>query len=886
MALKQNIIYIYFKGKHSITSKSQYQYNHGQFLYFADLNLPQAFEVHFSNENKGYSKTKVGGNKLVEIPDEYFWSDALQIYAWVYLHSDTDDGETMYEVKIPLIKRAKPTDEEPLPQQESAMERAIAELNNAVEITTGNANKTEEDKTQVGIIRDEVVDLKESIYATAENVAQKSQDAIDASRRSETSAQNAAEFEEGAHNYSESARQSAQEALESKTIAKQKADIATQASDEALGYRDESVNAKDVAVQAKQDTVDYRDETKGYRDETLTVKNNVQTLKNQIDETAEEIEDISNAVKEDAQSASQSASSASQSANQAEHFKNQSETNVTHYPKVVYGYWYVWDASNEEWVNTNIDASGEDGISPTVTITNNETQGTHFIKITDKDGYKTATISDGLTVVMSPSSFVIPTDENGILINNVPLKVTFRAYRAKTPLTLSITNAETITLINPYATEIKGVIWGYTASSTEPYVNATLPSGYKLQGGDSGKFEFTVKVDDKSIVLNSTWALAKRGEHGESGVYIGTEPPTDEDIDVWIDSDGTADDIVTDVQIDGVSVVVNGIANLSAPLKYIKDDPSDNGGVIEGDIDANVASGRYSHAEGSMTEASGQLTHAEGGGSKATGICSHAEGGGTLASGRQSHSEGYYTTASGDNSHAEGRSAISSGVYSHAEGLVTIANHRSQHVFGEYNAEDSSISDASKRGDYIEIVGNGNNNARSNARTLDWNGNEKLAGSLTLGMDTQDEISISASELKELKEINPVNDVQINGTSIVQNGVANVPIANNTLGAISISTNVGETGLIINQYGVVSLYPSITAFTKAGANVKLPITPSNQHEAVFYGLAKASGDSTQASSSNPVGTYTEDAKTAIRTMLGLEEVYQDYSSALTALGVI
>jgi len=579
MSLKQNIIYLYFKGKHLITSKLQYQYNRGQYLYFADLNLPQAFEVHFSNKQRGESKPQIGSNKLVEIPDEYFWSGALEIYAWVYLHSGTDDGETIYEVKIPLIKRAKPTDEEPLPVQQSAIDKAIAELNNAVDITNENADKTNADKTQVATIKEEVVVLKEEIDSTASAVSQDAQSARESADASEQSAQNSAESERKALDYSDEAKGYAQSALESKDTANQKAQVATDASAEAKGYRDEAEIFKNEAEQAKQNIVNYRDETKGYRDETLNLKNTVQTLKNQADETAEEIEGISNTVKEDAQSASQSASSAnqsennasqsansaSQSASQAEQYKNQSETNVTHYPKIVDGYWHVWDASNEEWVNTNIDASGEDGISPTVTITNNETQGTHFIKITDKDGYKTATISDGLTVVMSPNSFVIPTDENGILINDVPLKVTFRAYRAKTPLTLSITNAETITLINPYAAEIKGVAWGGITASTEPYVTATLSSGYKLQGGDSGKFEFTVKVDNKNIVLNSTWALAKRGERGDSGVYIGTDEPTDEDINVWIDSDGTADDIVTDVQINGSSIVSDGVANIPMP---------------------------------------------------------------------------------------------------------------------------------------------------------------------------------------------------------------------------------------------------------------------------------------------------------------------------------
>lgn len=50
-----------------------------------------------------------------------------------------------------------------------------------------------------------------------------------------------------------------------------------------------------------------------------------------------------------------------------------------------------------------------------------------------------------------------------------------------------------------------------------------------------------------------------------------------------------------------------------------------------------------------------------------------------------------------------------------------------------------------------------------------------------------------------------------------------------------------------------------------------PITPPRQHEATFYGLAKAAGDSTQSASSNAVGAYTDDAKIAIQKMLGIYE---------------
>ena len=143
--------------------------------------------------------------------------------------------------------------------------------------------------------------------------------------------------------------------------------------------------------------------------------------------------------------------------------------------------------------------------------------------------------------------------------------------------------------------------------------------------------------------------------------------------------------------------------------------------------------GKYAHAEGSGTSASGEASHAEGTGTYANGNQSHAEGGGTSADGAQSHAEGSGTSASGASSHAEGSSTSASGEASHAEGSNTIANHLAQHVFGEYNIVDTSTATKSNRGNYVEIVGNGSDSTRSNARTLDWSGNEVLAGKLTVG---------------------------------------------------------------------------------------------------------------------------------------------------------
>lgn len=146
-----------------------------------------------------------------------------------------------------------------------------------------------------------------------------------------------------------------------------------------------------------------------------------------------------------------------------------------------------------------------------------------------------------------------------------------------------------------------------------------------------------------------------------------------------------------------------------------------------------TASGSGSHAEGKYTTASSEGSHAEGFNTTASNVNSHTEGSYTIASGIDSHAEGFHNTASGESSHAEGDYTTASGKYSHAEGAYTIANHKSQHVFGEYNIADASTAESTSRGNYIEIVGNGTGDStRSNARTLDWDGNEWLAGSLTI----------------------------------------------------------------------------------------------------------------------------------------------------------
>jgi hypothetical protein len=59
------------------------------------LELPAAYEVHFSNYEHGESTIVLATSNEVAIPDAYF-INGKDIYVWVYLHTGANDGETEY----------------------------------------------------------------------------------------------------------------------------------------------------------------------------------------------------------------------------------------------------------------------------------------------------------------------------------------------------------------------------------------------------------------------------------------------------------------------------------------------------------------------------------------------------------------------------------------------------------------------------------------------------------------------------------------------------------------------------------------------------------------------------------------------------------------------
>ena len=320
------------------------------------------------------------------------------------------------------------------------------------------------------------------------------------------------------------------------------------------------------------------------------------------------------------------------------------------------------------------------------------------------------------------------------------------------------------------------------------------------------------------------------------------------------------------------------------------------------------ASGIVSHAEGRGTIATGELAHAEGNYAKAYGFASHAEGNYTEASGNSSHVEGYGTIASGELSHAEGSQTVAIGPHSHAEGhnnyplstnayeindqqynlkygaagtadhsegydtiadstlggtlndsyaahaegVGTIAVANAQHAQGKWNAPDTNFAD---------VVGNGTENARSNAYALTWSGDGKFAGNVYVGCGAD---SSGGTMLPK--------DVQIDGTSVIdQSGIANIPVvtANGSV-ALGLVKPMTGLGTAVAANGGLAILKAADNNIKVGADEYRPIVPQKQHISAFYGLAKAAGDTTQAQSDNAVGAYTDEAKAAIQAMLGID----------------
>lgn len=124
-----------------------YQYDVGQKLEITGTNLTIPPKIHFTNlkmsEALVVSATMENDVITVDIPNTLL-AEPHTIYAYVYLVEDAT-GQTVHLVKIPIIKRQKPTDYEPL-EDEALInyERLDARLTALIEEWTGAFDDTQD----------------------------------------------------------------------------------------------------------------------------------------------------------------------------------------------------------------------------------------------------------------------------------------------------------------------------------------------------------------------------------------------------------------------------------------------------------------------------------------------------------------------------------------------------------------------------------------------------------------------------------------------------------------------------------------------------------------------------------------------------------------------
>jgi hypothetical protein len=264
----------------------------------------------------------------------------------------------------------------------------------------------------------------------------------------------------------------------------------------------------------------------------------------------------------------------------------------------------------------------------------------------------------------------------------------------------------------------------------ELFIDTEIPDGddvLRIERSTTDSFEYEVKESvfynlDNIIDLEyiSIEDIATKQDLNDLiiGDYTLNGYATIEQLNNKSDIGHKHDDYVTQVQLN------DSIAQLDCIDLNLEDFVVSNS--ISINRSENSVIGQYSTAEGDNTAATGYASHSEGYNTVASGKYSHAEGDKTKAKNYSSHAEGALTIANHESSHAEGYCTEANGYASHSEGYHTIANGRYQHVQGKYNIADKT--------EYAHIVGNGaDSENRSNAYTLDWEGNAWFAGDVSVG---------------------------------------------------------------------------------------------------------------------------------------------------------
>ena len=500
----------------------------------------------------------------------------------------------------------------------------------------------------------------------------------------------------------------------------------------------------------------------------------------------------------------------------------QTQTNVEHYPIIRDEIWYVWDVESNDYVSTGVDANGIAGNGIASAVLNN-------------DYSLTLNFTDG-TAFTSPS--IRGETGNGIddivLNNDFTLTIIYTdGERYTTP---SIRGPIGLTPQFSIGTVQEGAVAAASITGTagNPVLNLTLPNANvptRVSELENDSGYLTQHQDLSNYVQKTDYATLET-----AGV-------------IKVNSSST-----------GLTITPNGTLRINpAELNQIKAGASGFQPLQPG----------YQHASTfyGLAKAAGDATQSQSSNEVGTytneakaaiqqmlDVPSNAD----VAAKQNTLTFDNAPTANSTNP------VTSGGVYNAIANINTMKIHICAQ--GEYNAETGvpTVQNPDTQTFYLVPGGEGSN------LFIEWayvNNAWERFGSADVEV--------------------PVQDVQINGASIVTNGVANIPKA--SASEFGVIKYISGSGLVMlgtgANKGALIIDGAPPDRIKPGAESLKPITPLYQHTSVFYGLAKAAGDSTQSASDNAVGTYTATAKTAIQTMLGVPGDVQINGASIVVNGV-
>lgn len=235
-----------------------WQYDYGLELHFSGADLPEYFQVHFSNtDESGTATTAIGSDGAVVVPSQYLQSGDT-IYAWIYLHSGNTDGETVYKIELEVKKRAQPTDEEPTPEEQSEIDALITALSDGVtraETAADNAATSASAAMDAAEAASGYLDAVEESAQAAHDDAQAAGNAATAAALSATQAETyagaaaaSAAQAELARDYAQDAQQSALDAQSSAANARTSELNAAISAESALQYKEDAETAASAAA--------------------------------------------------------------------------------------------------------------------------------------------------------------------------------------------------------------------------------------------------------------------------------------------------------------------------------------------------------------------------------------------------------------------------------------------------------------------------------------------------------------------------------------------------------------------------------------------------------------------------------------------------------------